>query len=312
MLGELVEERVILRRLQSGRRPGWCEVNPDVAAWRAVAWAHDPATIEARVALHEKRLRDTSTALERLVSRPIGATQPDLVARLIAARLAPDVTPLSRADEARHNGLSVAACRAPMGRDTLNSLSRAHGRGTTSGRPPAVPYSGQDPNRVVVDGDGASAEQPAAERIEVDEAALTEMRRLILARAVPGIGGRKFVNGRPLVELTALVARYPLERLRAVLDEAPAGEQVPGLVRWMADNAEPPPELEPPAPVDEGRRLANRAAVLESQVIALRRQAEQCDAEGAPEVGDSYRAELSECENELAGVMELLTMEAVR
>jgi hypothetical protein len=313
LLNELEDDRVLLRRLARGTRPAWCEVNPDVAGWRNVAWSHDPATIEARLALHEKRLRGAGTALERLVARPIGVTQADLVARLIGAGLAPADPSLCHPNAARVYGAATSASRAAMARATSDPLSRAYGRGTSGPIPPTIVPSGRREHLRVVDGDGgASGEPTTAETIVVDEAALTAVRRAVLRRTVADGGGRHFINGRPLVQLTALVVGHPLEVVLEAIERGPAGELVPGFIGWLADNVGRPPDepVDAGTPVDQGAVLAGRSRVLEARIVALRRQAAECDAEGAPEVGDSYRVELAECENELAELLGELTAEA--
>lgn len=305
MLNELEADRVLLRRLAAGTRPAWTEVNPDVAAWRNVPWVHDPDTIEARVALHEKHLRAAGTALERLVARPIGVTQADLVARLIAARLAPEDPSLWHPNAARDYGERGFGSDTPMRRAIGNGQSRAHGRGSSNGHSPTG-LNGQNGHR---DRDVGVGQPTAAETVTVDEEALTAARRAVLQRTVADGRGRHFINGAPLVQLIALVVRYPIGQILEAAERGPVGELVPGFIGWLSDNIEPPiayQATENPRPAVESNPRAN-PRWLEARVVALRRQAAQCDAEGATEAGDTYRAELAECETDLASVLAQLT-----
>jgi hypothetical protein len=146
LLRELADARVILRDGGGGGRRFWCEVNPDVFAWR-VEWRVSRHELADRLARHDALV--ATGPIRRFIARPMYARCGDAIARLWSARSAFDdaaevlvsapsptpSTPGSRGQgRAMRRRLSIVPTRAMIGGRATGGVSTSGG--ASNGVPP--------------------------------------------------------------------------------------------------------------------------------------------------------------------------------
>lgn len=273
LLADLERDRVILRDSGDGGRVFWCEVNPDLTAWR-VPWRVTPRRLRERLVWHAEQVMIGPG--ERLIARPMWRRCPDVIARLIGARSDLTGGASSRANGPRDDGGGAEAHRAHKGARSRGVPRIVQEQAMRSvGGPGGVPTSARGFDSRPPHAAGDAGEE---ERSRVTAGEFERARRAVLARTITASGGRRFINGAPKDRLLELIAAHGIEAVVIGTERVPVETYlVPHFIDALADVLEGDGDEVPAIVADE------RRANLEQRKRSLLNQREVFQRAGVDE-----------------------------
>lgn len=284
LLAELTDARVLLRDGGGGGRVFWTEVNPDPTMWRWVPWVHDRRGLAMRLNDHLANAR--RGALRRFIARPMWERCRDAQRALLVERSGSVKGSSSRANRARDDEASGAVGETSSRAQDVRSDPLASAESAAEEAMPRSPLPkklllGKSGDEEVVVGDG---DEPTTTPIVITQVeGLPAAKAVLIARALPGREGRKYLAPAKEAQLAELVRAHGRDAVCDTLRSI-AVDQVPG----MLDATAAALHTEPLDPAEQARRTEERADTIRQLLLV-------------DELDDDYRAslmdELAGCEN---------------